>query len=74
MLVKLGFNVSAGRILNPQPFCNDRDNYYHNLSIADKEQMKVADLCDMYKGLKDESKKSTNIDYGYLQKKYFYQR
>ena len=36
MLVKLGFNVDVGRILNPTAiFCNNRDNYYHNLSVAD---------------------------------------
>lgn len=36
MLVKLGFNVNLGRIVNPTAiFCNDRDLYYKYLSKAD---------------------------------------
>ena len=37
MLLKYGFNVSAGnRILNPTAvFCNDRDRYYRMLGVAD---------------------------------------
>jgi len=72
MLVKLGFNVSAGRILNPTAiFCNDRDNYYHNLSIADKgtdEGLLI--WCEyVLKGLKDEIEKIDKLaDYEYLHK------
>lgn len=37
MLVKTGFNVDSGRILNPTAvFCSDRNKYYTNLSIADE--------------------------------------
>ncbi|MEO8400747.1 MAG: Fic family protein [Gammaproteobacteria bacterium] len=72
MLVKLGFNVSAGRILNPTAiFCNDRDNYYHNLSIADKGTDEgLLMWCEyVLKGLKDEIEKIDKLlDYGYLQK------
>jgi len=36
MLVKLGFNVNVGRILNPTAvFCSNRDDYYKYLSAAD---------------------------------------
>ena len=36
MLVKQGFNVNLGRIVNPTAiFCNDRDLYYKYLSKAD---------------------------------------
>lgn len=72
MLVKLGFNVSAGRILNPTAiFCNDRDNYYHNLSIADKgtdEGLLI--WCEyVLKGLKEEIEKIDRLaDYDFLHK------
>ncbi len=37
MLIKQGFNVSEGRILNPTAiFCIDRDKYYSMLALADK--------------------------------------
>lgn len=36
MLVKLWFNVNIGRIINPTAvFCNNRNQYYDNLAIAD---------------------------------------
>ncbi len=36
MLIKQGFNISAGRILNPTAiFCTNRDKYYEKLSDAD---------------------------------------
>jgi Fic family protein len=36
MLVKQGFNVKLGRIINPTAvFCNDRNKYYNALSKAD---------------------------------------
>ncbi len=39
MLVKQGFNVKAGRIINPTAiFCVNRDDYYEKLSIADNGQ------------------------------------
>ncbi len=37
MLIKQGFNITDGRILNPTAiFCNDRDKYYKYLAKADK--------------------------------------
>lgn len=37
MLIKQGFNVHKGRILNPTAiFCNDRERYYSMLAEADK--------------------------------------
>ncbi|MCK5026857.1 MAG: Fic family protein [Candidatus Pacebacteria bacterium] len=37
MLIKQGFNVHNGRILNPTAiFCVDRDKYYHMLAQADR--------------------------------------
>lgn len=37
MLIKQGFNITDGRILNPTAvFCNDRDEYYKYLSKADE--------------------------------------
>lgn len=36
LLVKLGFNINVWRIINPTAvFCNDRNEYYDNLSFAD---------------------------------------
>jgi Fic family protein len=37
MLVKMGFNVNVGRIINPTAvFCSDRNDYYNYLAEADK--------------------------------------
>lgn len=37
MLIKQGFNVSEGRILNPTAiFCIDREKYYSKLALADQ--------------------------------------
>jgi Fic family protein len=37
MLVKTGFNVNVGRIINPTAvFCSNRNDYYNMLSEADK--------------------------------------
>lgn len=36
LLIKYGFRVKEGQLLNPTAvFCNDREKYYENLSIAD---------------------------------------
>lgn len=36
LLIKYGFNVKRGRVLNPTAvFCNDRERYYQMLSAAD---------------------------------------
>lgn len=37
LLIKFGFQVKRGQLLNPTAvFCNDREKYYEMLSIADK--------------------------------------
>lgn len=42
MLIKYGFNVKDGKLLNPTAvFCNDRELYYHMLSKADNENMEA---------------------------------
>lgn len=72
MLLKLGFNVREGRILNPTAiFCNNRDSYYHYLSLADKGgNAGLLSWCQyVLQGLKDEIEKIDRLlDYSYLQK------
>lgn len=72
MLMKLGFNVSEGRILNPTAiFCNDRDKYYHYLSLADGGTEKdILSWCEyVLCGLKNEIEKIDKLlNYEYLQK------
>jgi len=60
LLIKQGFAVSTGRILNPTAiFCNDRQHYYDMLALADSgEPEKVLQWCEyVLKGLRDEIKK-----------------
>lgn len=60
LLIKQGFAVSTGRILNPTAiFCNDRQHYYDMLALADSgEPEKVLRWCEyVLKGLRDEIKK-----------------
>lgn len=60
MLVKLGFNVDAGRIINPTAiFCSSRENYYKYLGQADSATEEgILSWCEyMLKGLKDEIEK-----------------
>lgn len=47
LLIKQGFQVKSGRILNPTAiFCMDRDKYYEMLSLADSgEEDKVLEWC-----------------------------
>lgn len=55
MLVKLGFNMDVGRILNPTAvFCSNRDNYYRYLSEADSgTDTRILMWCEyVLKGLK----------------------
>jgi Fic family protein len=72
MLVKLGFNVDAGRILNPTAvFCSSRENYYHYLAEADRgTEAGILNWCEyMLKGLKDEIEKIDKLlDYEFLKK------
>lgn len=70
MLVKQGFNVNQGRIINPTAvFCNDRNKYYHFLAQADsgkKEEM--LKWCEyVLGGLRGEIEKIDRLlDYKYL--------
>ena len=72
MLVKQGFNVNLGRIVNPTAiFCNDRDLYYKYLSKADKGTRKGILEWSEYvlSGLKTEIQKIDRLsDYKYLKK------
>lgn len=71
MLIKYGFNVSAGQILNPTAvFCNDRDLYYEKLSQADAgDDMSLLNWCDyVLTGVLEEVTKINkllNFDYLY---------
>lgn len=72
MLVKQGFNVNVGRILNPTAiFCSDRLNYYKMLGLADKGTEEGLREWTEYvlKGLKTEIEKVDKLlDYSYLSK------
>lgn len=66
MLIKYGFKIKHGSILNPTAiFCNDRDYYYKMLNIADNG--KIEPWCVfVLKGLKKEIEKIdkiSNIDF-----------
>ena len=73
MLVKLGFNVNLGRILNPTAvFCQNRKQYYAHLSRADKgDKMGFLEWSNyMLSGLRREIEKIDNLlNYDYLSKK-----
>ncbi len=70
LLVKAGFNVHVGRILNPTAvFCIDRDEYYKSLSAADSGQNENLENWCIYvlEGLKSEIDKIDRLsDYTYL--------
>lgn len=72
MLVKQGFNVDEGRILNPTAvFCSSRKNYYRYLSLADTGKNKgILSWCEyVLKGLKHEIEKIDRLlDYDYLKR------
>ncbi|MFY0598260.1 MAG: Fic family protein [Cyclobacteriaceae bacterium] len=72
MLVKLGFNVNVGRILNPAAvFCSNRDDYYAYLSRADSgNKGDVLDWCKyVLAGLKEEIEKIDKLlNYEFLRK------
>ena len=72
MLVKQGFNVNVGRILNPTAiFCSDRENYYKMLGLADKGTEEGLREWSEYvlKGLKTEIEKVDKLlNYSYLSK------
>ena len=72
MLVKTGFNVNVGRIINPTAvFCSNRNDYYAYLSEADKgtDEGIIAWIEYVLKGLKEEIEKIDKLlDYDYLRK------
>ncbi len=72
MLVKAGFNVNVGRILNPTAvFCSNRNDYYNFLSEADNGTVEGLTSWIEYvlKGLKDEIEKIDKLsDYNFLRK------
>lgn len=72
MLVKTGFNVNVGRIINPTAvFCSNRNDYYANLSEADKgtEEGIFTWVEYVLKGLKEEIEKIDKLsDYTFLRK------
>lgn len=72
MLVKTGFNVNVGRIINPSAiFCSNRNDYYTNLSEADMGTEKGILTWAEYvlKGLKEEIEKIDKLtDYNFLKK------
>ncbi len=72
MLVKTGFNVNVGRIINPTAvFCSNRNDYYNYLSQADKGTDEGILTWSEYvlKGLKDEIEKIDKLsEYNYLKK------
>ncbi|KUK66656.1 MAG: hypothetical protein XD85_0069 [Parcubacteria bacterium 34_609] len=73
MLVKQGFNVNVGRIINPTAvFCNNRKDYYENLSKADTGRNdEILEWCEyVLNGLKVEIEKIDKLlDYDYLSNK-----
>lgn len=72
MLVKTGFNVNVGRIINPTAvFCSNRNDYYEKLSIADTGTPEgILQWCEyVLKGLKEEIEKIDKLShYTYLKK------
>lgn len=72
MLVKTGFNVNVGRIINPTAmFCSNRNDYYNYLAEADKGTDEGITKWIEYVllGLKEEIEKIDKLsDYEYLKK------
>ena len=72
MLVKAGFNVNVGRIINPTAvFCSNRNDYYSYLSAADNGTMAgmLSWIEYVLKGLKEEIEKIDKLsDYEFLRK------
>lgn len=74
LLIKYGFNVrTGGRVLNPTAvFCNDRDQYYQMLGLADSGTEEGMESWCVYvlKGILDELRKVDQLaDFAYLQEK-----
>jgi len=72
MLVKAGFNVNVGRIINPTAvFCSNRNDYYNYLSSADNGTSvgMLSWIEYVLKGLKEEIEKIDKLsDYEFLGK------
>jgi Fic family protein len=72
MLVKAGFNVNVGRIINPTAvFCSNRNDYYSYLSAADNGTTAgmLSWIEYVLKGLKEEIEKIDKLsDYEFLRK------
>lgn len=72
LMIKFGFNVKEGKLLNPTAvFCNDRDYYYQMLSEADKgDDESLLDWCSyVLSGILDEvSKINKLLNFDYLYK------
>jgi Fic family protein len=72
MLVKTGFNINIGRIINPTAvFCSNRNDYYEKLSKADLGTDEgILEWCEyVLLGLKEEIEKIDKLsDYDYLKK------
>lgn len=72
MLVKTGFNVNVGRIINPTAvFCSNRNDYYNFLSKADTgtDEGIMAWIEYVLKGLKEEIEKIDKLsDYKFLRR------
>lgn len=72
MLVKTGFNVNVGRIINPTAvFCSNRNDYYSFLAQADQgtEDGMISWIEYVLKGLKEEIEKIDKLlDYDFLKK------
>lgn len=73
LLIKYGFRVKFGQLINPTAvFCNDRENYYDMLAIADEGSDKaILDWCEyVLTGICTEiSKVNKLLDYNYLLEK-----
>jgi Fic family protein len=73
LLIKYGFNVKDGKILNPTAvFCNDRDFYYEKLSEADTgNDDALLNWCDyVLTGILQEvTKVNQLLDFDFLYKK-----
>lgn len=71
-LVKYGFNIHIGHIVNPTAiFCNNRNEYYNQLANADTgEDTQLLNWCQyVLSGLKIEIEKIDRLlDYSYLSK------
>ncbi|WJD63385.1 Fic family protein [Pseudomonas kurunegalensis] len=71
LLMKYGFNVNVGgRVLNPTAvFCNDRENYYAMLGVADTGTTAGLEAWCVYvlEGIRDELEKVDKLtNYAYL--------